>query len=68
MISRLSQTSLSFKANESKSPRDVYDSKMAQNSQIAQNQNHIVQNLPTAKNNNNQVPMQGSGQKLDVIA
>ncbi len=66
MISRLSQTSLSFKANESKNPRDAYDSKLAQNSQIAQNQNHIVQNLPTAKNN--QVPMQGSGQKLDVIA
>ncbi len=67
MISRLSHASLSFKANEPAiSPREAYDSKLAQNSQIAQNQNRIIQNLPATKNN--QVPMQGSGQKLDVIA
>ncbi|MBQ7288016.1 MAG: hypothetical protein IJW73_09675 [Candidatus Gastranaerophilales bacterium] len=63
MIQRLAYAPISFKANEATSPRDAYDSLMNNNVQTAQKQNKIV-----AATNQNTVPMQGAGQKLDVIA
>ena len=60
MIQRLSQ--VSFKGNEVTPARESYDSLLVKNSQTAQKQNKTVTNLA------NQVPMQGVGQKLDVIA
>ena len=67
MIPRLTQTSISFQASESKSPRDTYTSQMVKNSQTAQKQNRAVANM-TSSQAVNQIPMQGVGQKLDVIA
>ena len=65
MIQRLAQSPISFKAEAA--PRDVYESKILKNSQTAQKQNNVVVN--TASNQvKNQIPMQGAGQKLDVIA
>ena len=66
MIQRLSQSSLSFRANELTSPREGYDSQMVKNSQTAQKQNKVIANLFAQLSN--QIPMQGSAQKLDVIA
>ena len=66
MIPRLAQNSLSFTANEAMSPRQAYDSQMVKNSQTAQKQNRAVANM--AIQMSNQIPMQGAGQKLDVIA
>ena len=60
MIQRLS-SNISFKANDIKSARETYDSLMIQNSQTAQKQNKVIANLMP-------LPMQGTGQKLDVIA
>ena len=62
MIQRLASTSPAFKGNNVASPRDSYESLMSKNIQTAQKQNKIV-----ATSNQNQIPMQGSGQKLDVI-
>lgn len=62
MIPRLTQSSLSFRANENSSVRDAYDSQVAKNSQTAQKQNQAIINMT------NHIPMQGNGQKLDVIA
>lgn len=66
MIPRLSQSSVSFKANQS--VRDAYDSLMIKNSQTAQNQNRAITNITPNSNVVNQIPMQGAGQKLDIIA
>ncbi|MBQ8635821.1 hypothetical protein IJ425_06690 [bacterium] len=66
MIQNLALSSLSFKGNENVSPREAYDSQMTKNSQMAQKQNGVVANM--AAQINHQVPMQGVGQKLDVIA
>ena len=68
MIKPISVSSLAFRANEP-SARGLYDARKAENSQIAQNQNNIVTgyNL-TQVPLNYQVPMQGSGEKLNVIA
>ena len=63
MIQRLEACSLSFKANESLSARDGYRAQMDKNFQTAQKQNSIVTSM-----SNNQIPMQGAGQKLDIIA
>lgn len=60
MIQRLS-SNVSFTANEIGSARETYDSLMTQNQQTAQKQNKVVAN-------NMPIPMQGTGQKLDVIA
>lgn len=60
MIQRLSSNQ-SFMANETKSARETYDSLMTQNSQTAQKQNKVIANLMP-------IPMQGTGQKLDVMA
>ena len=65
MIPRLVQSSISFKAEMS--PRDVYENMMTKNSQTAQKQNNVVSNIATNQVKN-QIPMQGTGQKLDVIA
>ena len=62
MIQRLGMSNLSFKANESATPREAYDSLMNKNSQTAQKQNKAVATVL------NQIPMQGTAQKLDVIA
>ena len=62
MIQRLANTNVSFKGNEVASPRETYDSQIAKNSQMAQKQTNIIMALL------NQIPMQGVGQKLDVIA
>lgn len=62
MIPRLSAQELSFQANEKMSPRESYDALMTKNNQTAQKQNNIVVSM------SNQIPMQGAGQKLDVIA
>ena len=63
MIQRLGSNQLSFKANESLSAREQYNALMDKNLQTAQKQNNIVASVV-----NNQIPMQGMGQKLDVIA
>lgn len=65
MISRLAQSSISFRAEAA--PRDVYDSKMIKNSQTVQKQNNTVANASSAQTKS-PIPMQGSGQKLDIIA
>lgn len=65
MIPRLAQSSISFKAETS--VRDVYENMMTRNSQTAQKQNNAVVNM-TTNQVKNQIPMQGTGQKLDVIA
>ena len=65
MIPRLAQSSISFKAETS--VRDVYENMMTRNSQTAQKQNNVVVNM-TTNQVKNQIPMQGTGQKLDVIA
>lgn len=62
MIQRLNSQNLTFKASESATPREAYDSLMNKNSQTAQKQSKAVATLL------NQVPMQGCAQKLDVIA
>ena len=62
MIPRLAQSSITFRGNEATSPRDAYDSQVLKNSQTAQKQTNMVITLL------NQIPMQGAGQKLDVIA
>ena len=64
MIQRLNSPSLSFRG-ENVSPREAYDSQMNNNSQVAQKQTNAVTNLVKQ---NNSIPMQGMGQKLDVIA
>ena len=65
MIPRLAQSSISFKAETP--VRDVYENMMTRNSQTAQKQNNAVVNM-TTNQVKNQIPMQGTGQKLDVIA
>ena len=62
MIQRLSLSDVSFKANEAEnSARNGYSSLIAENTQTAQKQNGYIANFMS-------VPMQGAGQKLDVIA
>jgi len=69
MIKPISVSSLAFRANETTSARGMYDARKAENSQIAQNQNDMITGLSLAQAPlNYQVPMQGTGQKLDVIA
>lgn len=60
MIQRLAQ--VSFRGNEVVSAREAYDSQIAKNSQIVQRQNSIIATIL------NQIPMQGTAQKLDIIA
>lgn len=62
MIQRLGMSNLSFRANESATPREAYDSLMNKNSQTAQKQNKAAVTIL------NQVPMQGTAQKLDIQA
>ena len=62
MIPRLAQSSISFGASQAVSPREAYETQMLKNSQTAQKQTNMVVTLM------NQIPMQGTGQKLDVIA
>ena len=61
MIPRLS-SNVSFKANEIDSARETYETLMANNYKIAQTQSNMVTKFM------NQVPMQGTAQKLDIIA
>ena len=69
MIKPISVSSLSFRANESNSARGLYDDCKAKNSQIAQSQNDKIAGLNLAQNPlNYQVPMQGIGENLNVIA
>ena len=69
MIKPVSVSSLAFRANETSSTRGLYEARKAENSQIAQNQNDMITGLSLAQAPlNYQVPMQGTGQKLDVIA
>ena len=65
MIQRLAQASISFMAEAA--PRDVYENMMSRNSQTVQKQNNAVANT-TSNQVKNQIPMQGAGQKLDIIA
>ena len=70
MIERLGCSSLSFKANEIKSARDMYSDILNKNSKVAQQQNQICYSCAMMPNNqvNAQIAMQGQAQKLDVIA
>ena len=69
MIKPVSLSSLAFRTNEINSARSLYDARKAENSQIAQNQNDKVVGLNLAQNPlNYQVPMQGIGENLNVIA
>ena len=65
MIQRLAYSPTSFKGEMS--VRDIYENMMTRNMQTAQKQNNVVANLATNQVKN-QIPMQGAGQKLDVIA
>ena len=67
MISNLRPSVLSFKANEIHSARDSYNAQIDKNQKTAQKQNGIVTNMSSPKMNK-QIPMQGAGRKLDVIA
>ncbi len=69
MIKPISFSSLAFRANETNSARSLYDARKAENSQIAQSQNDKITGLNLAQNPlNYQVPMQGIGENLNVIA
>ena len=69
MIKPISASSLAFRANETNSARGLYEARKAENSSIAQKQNEIVTGYNLAQAPlSYQVPMQGNGQKLDVIA
>ena len=63
MIQRLAYAPVSFMANDASSPREAYDSLVNKNNQTAQKQNKVI-----AVANQNSIPMQGAGQKLDIIA
>lgn len=65
MIQRLGISSPSFRANELTSARDAYSAQVDKNLQTAQKQNDIISSSPTNVINN-QIAMQGKGQKLDV--
>ena len=68
MIKPISFSSLAFRANETNSARSLYEARKVENSQIAQNQNDKVIGLNLAQNPRNyQVPMQGTGEKLNVV-
>ena len=67
MIQRLSAPSISFRANQLTSARDAYNAKVDNNLKTAQQQNDIISNTP-APSLNRPVPMQGQGQKLDIVA
>ena len=62
MISKISQISLFFKGNETITPHQMYNMLIERNKKIAQNQ------TISTYNNQNQIPMQGNEQNLDVIA
>ena len=69
MIKPISVSSLTFRANDINSARGLYEARKAENSQIAQNQNDKVIAMNLAQNPMNyQVPMQGIGENLNVIA
>ena len=64
MLSNVNQSSLYFK---SQSVRDEYAEKIGKNNAIAQAQNNLViGNVQTTTTK--QIPIQGTGQKLNVIA
>ena len=66
MIQRLEAT-MSFKGATPATPREGYDSLINNNTQTAQKQNNAAANLVSAQKLN-PIPMQGAGQKLDIIA
>ena len=65
MIQNLCASSLSFKGNEI-SVRDAYADLIKKNENTIQRQNNMI--VQAQGKLNAGVPMQGSGQKLDVIA
>lgn len=67
MIQNLKAASLSFGANSTNySARDAYENVVRSNVMIAQKQNQEIMNAQ--KQNSGKVPMQGAGEKLDVVA
>ncbi len=66
MIQRLN-SNVSFQGVTPTTPREGYDFLINNNSQTAQKQNNAVINMASAQKLS-PVPMQGTGQKLDVIA
>lgn len=66
MIQRLNST-VSFQGKIPTTPREGYDFLINNNTQTAQNQNNAVVNMANAQKLS-PIPMQGVGQKLDVIA
>ena len=67
MISNLRPNALSFQANKIHGARDSYNAQLDKNKETAQRQNGIVTNMSSPKVKK-QIPMQGAGRKLDVIA
>ena len=67
MISNLRPSLLSFKANEWHDARKSYNAQLDKNKETAQKQNGIVANMSSPKMNK-QIPLQGAGRKLDIIA
>lgn len=65
MIQRLGYSSLSFQ--KSLSPRETYDYKIAQNTQVVQSQNEEIANMAELQANG-QLPVENAGRKLDVVA
>ena len=68
MIKPISVSSLTFRANDINSARGLYEARKAENSQIAQNQNDMITGVNLAQGPGYQVPMQGIGENLNVIA
>ncbi len=63
----------SFKANQLNSARDLYDAKLVKNEQTAQSQTNKTANMAnenslTYNSTKAAITMQGTGQKLDVMA
>ena len=66
MIQRLEAT-IPFKGTTPATPREGYDSLISNNAKTALNQTNLAMNLASAPKSG-PIPMQGTGQKLDVIA
>ena len=67
MIQRLNLP-MSFTGNTTNVGYDGYSKLMEKNSQIVQKETNMLLNIATPQKAPVAVPMQGAGQKLDVIA
>ncbi|MBR3604863.1 MAG: hypothetical protein IKL52_02410 [Candidatus Gastranaerophilales bacterium] len=66
MISRLNSV-MPFEGTSPSTPREGYDFLINNNNKTAQNQNNLAMNIASILKLG-PIPMQGTGQKLDIIA